>query len=139
MTSNSPHEIKHTATFARQCRQTSSKNTSPPPHVFLFLAGGAFEPAGGLPAPLFFVLRSLPPFSNLIASLYLARYTFRGSTYLSNPSVDIAHNKSSPLIVLRFSCIHLSEASDVTKDINSEVDSCTHSFESFALDFRLSH
>ena len=67
------------------------------------------------------------------ASLYLLRYSFKGSTYLSNPSVDIAHNKSSPFIVFRFSCRHLSDASDVIKLMNSETHSCTVSFESFAI------
>lgn len=43
-------------------------------------------------------------------SLYLCRYTLSGSTYSSKPSVDIAHSRSSPLMVLRFSRWHLSLA-----------------------------
>ena len=38
------------------------------------------------------------------------RYTLRGSIYSSNPNVLIAHSKSSPLIVFRFSRWHLSLA-----------------------------
>jgi hypothetical protein len=62
-------------------------------------------------------------FSPRTASRYLPRYNFKGSTYLSNPSVDMAHNRSSPLMVFRFSCKHLSLASDVMKEINSETHS----------------
>ena len=39
-----------------------------------------------------------------------ARYTFNGSTYSSKPSVLIAHSRSSPFIVFRFSRWHLSLA-----------------------------
>ena len=87
--------------------------------------------AGGLPkdVPL------LPPsgLSPRIASLYFIKYVFKGSTYLSKPRVLMAHNKSSPLIVFRFSCIHLSDASDVMNEMNSETHSCTVSLESFAI------
>jgi len=38
------------------------------------------------------------------------RYNLRGSIYSSNPNVLIAHSKSSPLIVFRFSRWHLSLA-----------------------------
>ena len=40
---------------------------------------------------------------NALTSRYLLRYTFRGSTYSSKPSVLMAHKRSSPLMVLRFS------------------------------------
>ena len=43
-------------------------------------------------------------------SLYFCRYTLSGSTYSSKPSVLMAHSKSSPLMVLRFSRWHLSLA-----------------------------
>lgn len=43
-------------------------------------------------------------------SRYLVRNKRSGSVYLSKPSAFIAYNKSSPLIVLRFSCLHLSLA-----------------------------
>jgi hypothetical protein len=92
------------------------------------VAGGrpTFD-AGALPEG---ILSGLSPRT---ASLYLARYNLSGSTYLSNPSVDMAHSKSSPLIVFRFSCIHFSLASDVINDMNSDTHSCTVSLESFAI------
>ena len=43
-------------------------------------------------------------------SLYLDRYSFSGSTYSSKPRVLMAHSKSSPLMVFRFSRWHLSLA-----------------------------
>lgn len=51
-------------------------------YVFLFLAGGTIEEilsarAAGRPAP---VLLGFSPFSPLTASLYLLKYTLRGST-----------------------------------------------------------
>ena len=45
----------------------------------------------------------------------------------------MAHSRSSPLIVLRFSRWHLSDASEVMKEMNSETHSCTVSFASFAI------
>ena len=81
--------------------------------------GGGFSRAAG--------------FSPRTASRYLLKYNLSGSTYLSNPNVDIAHNKSSPLIVFRFSCKHLSLASDVMKEINSLTHSCTVSLLSLAI------
>lgn len=45
-----------------------------------------------------------------LTSLYFCRYTLSGSTYSSKPSVLMAHSKSSPLMVLRFSRWHLSLA-----------------------------
>lgn len=63
---------------------------------------------------------------------YLDRYTFNGSMYLSNPRVLIAHRMSSPLMVLRFSRWHLSDASEVIKETNSDTHSWMVSFPSFA-------
>lgn len=94
----------------------------------------------------------------LLTSLYLCRYILRGSTYSSKPSALMAHRRSSPLIVLRFSlehlslalherkpldtlCAHALEANDTTnityslviKLMNSDTHSCTVSLASFAI------
>lgn len=115
---------------------TSSKKHLSPFYFLVFLLGGGTP----IPSPARPFVDGLPtvplPFSGLsplTASLYLLKYTFSGSTYLSNPSVLMAHNKSSPLIVLRFSCIHLSDASDVMNDMNSDTVSWTVSLESLAI------
>jgi len=44
------------------------------------------------------------------ASLNFCKYNLSGSTYSSKPKVLMAHSKSSPLIVFRFSFRHLSLA-----------------------------
>lgn len=54
-------------------------------------------------------LHCYPP-TRIPTSRYLVRNKRSGSVYLSKPSAFIAYNKSSPLIVLRFSCLHLSLA-----------------------------
>ena len=46
----------------------------------------------------------------VFTSLYLCRYSLRGSPYSSKPRMPIAHTKSSPFIVFRFSRWHLSLA-----------------------------
>lgn len=51
---------------------------------------------------------------------------------MSKPRVLMAHKMSSPLMVLRFSRWHLSDASEVIKDTNSETHSWMVSLPSFA-------
>ena len=79
-----------------------------------------------------FPFLSFPSFP-FIDSRYFVRYSFSGSTYLSKPSVVIDQSKSSPLIVFLFSRWHLSLASLVMNEINSDTHSWTVSFASFAL------
>ncbi len=68
-----------------------------------------------------------------LTSRYFWRYSLSGSTYGSNPNVDIANRTSSPLMVLRFSCEHRSLASLVMKLTNSLTVSWTHSRASLAI------
>ena len=107
----------------------------------------------------------LPPSSPLSCSRYLSKKTRSVSWYLSKPRCCMAKSTSEPLIVFRLSPrrrdaaglprhaspadgrrddgrspAHLSDASEVTKEMNSETHSCTislASFEIFALSGRL--
>jgi hypothetical protein len=55
----------------------------------------------------------------------------RGGAY--EPKVLMDHRRSSPLIVFRFFCRHLSLALEVMNKMNSETHSCTVSLESLAI------